>query len=193
MYYTNRYTCLCIYSLGGVRARPLSRAYTADKTPRTQKSNASLCFIVFCSSSLCWSHRGKWKQHSWHSATINYIHHLYRYSKAENIYKHTHTHHTPDLPPRITGKVNVGLDVGNSGRSLHSRSLFSNSRSNRLQTCAVFWHTIQLSTHKNQVSRNVRWLLYGLKHHTYQKSAMFLCPDTPLMVGWRTSDSFFAY
>ena len=44
-----------MYSLGGVRARPLSRAYTVDKTPRTQKSNASLSFIVFCCSSMCWS------------------------------------------------------------------------------------------------------------------------------------------
>ena len=41
------------------------------------------------------------------------------------------------------------INVGNSGQSLHSRSLFRNSRSNRLQTCAVFWYTTQLSTHKN--------------------------------------------
>ena len=34
------------------------------------------------------------------------------------------------------------VNVGDSGRSLHSRSLFSDSRSNRLQTCAVFWYTI---------------------------------------------------
>ena len=41
------------------------------------------------------------------------------------------------------------VNVGNSGRSLHSRSLSSDSRSNRLQTCAVFWYTIQLSINKN--------------------------------------------
>ena len=45
----------------------------------------------------------------------------------------------------VADKVNVG----NSGRSLHSRSLFSDSRSNCLQTCAVFWYTIQLLTYKN--------------------------------------------
>ena len=35
------------------------------------------------------------------------------------------------------------VNVGNSGRGyIHSQSLFSDSRSNRLQTCAVYWYII---------------------------------------------------
>ena len=84
--------------------------------------------------------------------------------------------------PGVAGLINYKWGTPDD---LYTHDLYSAIVDRIASKLALCFGTLFSYQHtKTKVSRNIRWLIYGLKHHTYQKSGMFLTPDfAPLMVG----------